>query len=514
MLQGTLINPPNFTAAEEAWILPSDTVGMAAPRQRAILRLQFEQDYDAFIREGRIVSTLSAIAQILDIEPSDISLLSVSPGCTVMVISLPDEEADKLTQHFNDRQNVRGFVTHLEGLSNDQVEVLNSNSKAVRIFAAPYFNSDPNLAIEFTSDLSWLHISDLHIKEEYDDPKSDTTADLQRFLDNLPVCLKTAGITPDAIFFTGDVAKSGSPDQYKFAKSFFARLKSSLPEASRKAPFLVIPGNHDVNWDDIDIDSEEELRKQLSPEEGKDFSTADFAKVIADHDPYISKRRANYVAFAKKFNGKDCDWLDVDAFSRCFTAGSGRLKIGVGGFNSAWLSTRRDLLKLKGVDERLHGSLDLESLALGPRQIRAVKKALDDSKVDVRVALVHHPPESVWYRGYDNEVQLREFTNFDFVLRGHQHEPEAKEGRMIAGKHGYVELAPGALRTRPERFQGFMAAELDFSAQFMRVTAWKPSPVGGAWVLDPDFGNDGVDFRLLPTQLLDRLKSKGHKVLT
>jgi 3',5'-cyclic AMP phosphodiesterase CpdA len=497
--------------------VPSDTVGMTARRRRTILKLQFEQDYDAFVREGRIASTLSAIAKILNIEPANISLLSVSSGCTIMVIGLAEDEAEELKRYLNVLQNANGVVTHVAGLSNAQMDVLNSNSKAVRIFGAPYFNSDFNSDTkavgEFKSDLSWLHISDLHIKEEYTDPGSDTSADLNRFIENLPGCLEDAGITPDAIFFTGDVAKSGSTDQYKVAASFFGRLKRSLPEASKRAPFLVIPGNHDVNWADIDFESEKELRKQLSPEEGKDFSTADFAEVITAQNPYISKRRANYVAFAKKFNGKSCDWFDVDAFSRCFTAGPGRLKVGVGGFNSAWLSTRRDLLEQQGVDGRIHGSLDLESLALGPRQIRQVKNALDDSKVDVRVALVHHSPASEWYRGYDNEVQLKDFTNFDFVLRGHQHEPEAQQRRMVAGRHGYVELAPGALRTRPERFQGFMAAELDFSAQLIRLTAWKPSSAAGTWVLDPDFGKGGVDFRLLPASLLSRLKSKGHKVL-
>jgi predicted MPP superfamily phosphohydrolase len=516
-----LIDPPDFNPAEEVRTVSSDSVGITAQPARVILKLQFEQDYDAFVREGRIAPTLSAIAKILDIAPAEISLLAVRSGCTIMVISLPKEEAEKLKQYFDARQEEKGFVTDIEGLSKEQIEVLNSNSKAIRIMGASYFNSDsklvnsdPRLVIEFKPDLSWMHISDLHIKEEYTDPGSDTRADLKRFLDNLPICLEDAGITPDAIFFTGDVAKSGSPTQYKVAESFFTQLTDSLPKASKKAPFLVIPGNHDVNWDEIDIDPETELRKQLSPEEGKDFSTEEFAKVITDHNTYISKRMANYVAFSKKFNGKDCNWFDVDAFSCCFTAGSGRLKIGVGGFNSAWLSTRRDLLKAKGIDDKLHGSLDLESLALGPRQIRHVKKSLDDSKVDLRVALVHHAPESVWYRGYDNEVQHKEFTDFDFVLRGHQHEPEARQRMKTAGKDGYVELAPGALRTRPERFQGFMAVELDFSAEFMRLTAWKPSSVYGTWVLDPDFGKGGVDFRPLPTPLLDRLKSKGHKVLT
>lgn len=489
--------------------MPSDIVATTAKRDRAILKLQFEQDFDEFVREGRIPSTLSAIAKILKISPSEISLLAVSAGCTIMILSLPVEEAEKLRKYLNASQTDKGVIAEVEGLNDEQIEVLKSNSKTIKILGAPYFNSSSTLDIEFEADLSWLHISDLHLKEEYTDSVSDTSVDLKRFLENLPGCLEDAGITPSVVFFTGDVARSGSSDQYTAAELFFAQLKDSLPEESKEVPFFIIPGNHDVDWNAIEVDAETAMRMELSPEEGEEFSTEKFAEVITAHDAYISERRANYVAFAKRFHGGNCDWWAFDSFSSCFTDASGRLKVGVAGFNSAWLSTRRDLLKKKhGTDERVHGSLDLESLALGPKQIREIKGSLNAFEVDIRIALVHHEPRSVWYRSYDSEVQRREFTDFDFVLRGHQHEPEARQAMMIAGKHGYVELAPGALRTRPERFQGFMAVELDFAAQFMRLTAWKPSSVSGKWVPDSDFGKGGVDFRPLPTPLLARLQSK------
>ncbi len=92
---------------------------------------------------------------------------------------------------------------------------------------------------------------------------------------------------------------------------------------------------------------------------------------------------------------------------------------------------------------------------------------------------------------------------FDFVLRGHQHEPQAREGISI--DDDYVELAPGALRTRPRHFQGFMTVELDFTAQLMRLTAWTVTPVATKWYLDPDFGKSGRTTRPLPPGLVDRL---------
>jgi predicted MPP superfamily phosphohydrolase len=482
----------------------SDTAGVTAPHHRVIVKLQFQQDYDTFMREGRAAATLSAIAQILNISPTDISLLGIRPGCTIMLLGVTEEVAQSLVAYFNARRKGEA-VGSIEGLSREQLAVLNSNSKAIRLLDAPYFSSSYKL--DLNPDLSWLHISDLHIKDDYTDATSDTSADLQQFLDDLPECLRDAAIQPNAVFFTGDVAQSGTSEQYKAAKLFFKQLKSKLPPESRRVPFLVIPGNHDVNWSDVEVDEEMEMREALVSQ--------DFDSVTAKYLAHINKRQANYVAFSKDFNGSACEWFDANAFSRCFQVGPAKLKIGVAGFNSAWLSTRKDLLKIAlGIDDKKYPNLDLESLALGSKQIRKAKKLLEDSKVDIRIAMVHHEPRSTWYRDYDRQLQRKELKPFDFVLRGHQHEPQARQGLTVAGRDDYVELAPAALRTRPDYFQGFMTAELDFSASMMRLRAWKPTTTAGKWRPDLDFGDDGVDVRHLPEPLLERLQNRNHRVLT
>ncbi|WP_454791702.1 metallophosphoesterase family protein [Mycolicibacterium lutetiense] len=486
-------------------MVPNETAAVKAPLNRVIVKLQFEQDYATFMREGKVAPTLSAIAKILDVAPAEISLLEVRSGCTIMVLRVTEGQAKKLQEDFKARRDGEAFAD-IAGISAEQVEVLNSNTSVVRLLGSPYFN--PNIKLTVVKpDLTWLHISDLHIKEDYADPTSDTRADLKQFLDDLPECLGEKKIKPDAVFFTGDVSQSGTSVQYQQAEVFFQQLRSKLPAECRKAPFLVIPGNHDVNWPDIDVVEEMKMRDELAGPE--------YDSVIAAYLAHIDKRHANYGTFSKKFNGTGCQWFDAHAFSRCFTVGPSRLKIGVAGLNSAWLSTRQDLLKLAhGIDNKKYPNLDLESLVLGPKQIRRAKKFLEDSKVDLQIALVHHEPRSPWYRDYDRQLQRKELKYFDFVLRGHQHEPQARQGVTVAGRDDYVELAPAALRTRPDYFQGFMAAELDFSARMMRLTAWKPTPTAGRWRPDLDFGNDGEVGHHLPEPLLERLNGRSHKVLT
>ena len=77
----------------------------------------------------------------------------------------------------------------------------------------------------FHSDFSWLHLSDLHITADYGDARSDTAADLGRFLDDLPECLDQMHVEPDVIFFTGDVAQSGAEEEYEVAKEFFDHVQ-------------------------------------------------------------------------------------------------------------------------------------------------------------------------------------------------------------------------------------------------------------------------------------------------
>lgn len=366
---------------------------------------------------------------------------------------------------------------------------------------APYFRR--NVLLE--PDVTWLHLSDLHIDEDFDKKTSDTYADLERFLNDFPEQLEKTKIFPDMVFFTGDVTAQGQARQYKVAEKFFQEVRKRLPATSIKAhispaaasvPFFIVPGNHDVDWNVIDPRKENEMRTRLA--DGIDYR--DLPKELRVH---IEQRHKNYIRFAKTTNEPDVTWHG-HAFSKCFIAGKRNIRFGIAGFNSALLSTRKKLLEETVGMSFSAPNLDLQHLALGGEQLRSAKAEIANSLV--RIGLLHHPPESEWYRDSDRALQREELNFFDFVLRGHQHEPQAAQGVRVAGNDDYMELAPAAVRTRPKQYQGFMAVQLDFVQKLMRITSWTVSNRARRWVLDQEFGEGGTEIYRIPQTLLNRIE--------
>ena len=95
--------------------------------------------------------------------------------------------------------------------------------------------------------LSWLHISDLHIKSDGDSfSQQEACRALTRHIAD-------AGDSFPQIHFvlvTGDVAYSGRAEQYVLAEYIFRALSTILAVPQDK--FFFVPGNHDVdrsvNW--------------------------------------------------------------------------------------------------------------------------------------------------------------------------------------------------------------------------------------------------------------------------
>ena len=225
--------------------------------------------------QDQVTETLTALASSLGITVEDIALLGLRHGCVILVISLPEEAAQRLLSVGSASMNdevLRELVTRLkiskvtEGDSIEKAEFLKLKN------------------IDFKADLCWLHLSDLHITSDYKDKLSDTRTDLRRFLEDLPKCLQESGLTPDATFFTGDVSQSGSEDEYEAAQEFFADLQQILPDASRLAPIFIVPGNHDVTWSQIDTERELELRNKLK-------TSTNPSEILEEYTDYIKNRQ-------------------------------------------------------------------------------------------------------------------------------------------------------------------------------------------------------------------------------
>jgi predicted phosphodiesterase len=263
--------------------------------------------------------------------------------------------------------------------------------------------------------LSWLHLSDLHLRG------TETSVDIGHFHDMLTDIqkeIKKEKLSLDAVFFTGDVAFSGQVEQYNRAAGWFDEILEACGLAGRRDRFFVVPGNHDVNRQEVnragytrsfhaelakrllDTESYDEINKWLSPnlapQEKADRELAfaklqNFTRFITDFftDPQ------------PKFDHEKCYWVrPIEKDGRTIV---------ILGLNSAWLSFRND---------------EQGQLLLGEMQVR---DALDDARQKwpdacLHIALVHHP--LYWLAEKDiHRVQQHLPVGCDILLRGHLHCP-------------------------------------------------------------------------------------------
>ncbi len=89
--------------------------------------------------------------------------------------------------------------------------------------------------------LSIIHLSDLHIKENdlYLLERTDLIVDAIKSNIDLDVVL---------LLVSGDVAFSGKEKEYAIAKQFFDSLISKIQKHAKDIRFLVVPGNHDIDF--------------------------------------------------------------------------------------------------------------------------------------------------------------------------------------------------------------------------------------------------------------------------
>jgi hypothetical protein len=92
--------------------------------------------------------------------------------------------------------------------------------------------------------LGILHITDLHMGQKRQDDFHPTMH--RGFMADLERCHKTSGPW-DLVLFSGDLAFSGTHDQFKKVDSFIDALYKRLGKlGSENAVFLAVPGNHDL----------------------------------------------------------------------------------------------------------------------------------------------------------------------------------------------------------------------------------------------------------------------------
>lgn len=295
--------------------------------------------------------------------------------------------------------------------------------------------------------------------------------------------LREENLSPDIAFLTGDIAFSGDRKEYRIASKFIEELRLCLPKTG--IPIMLVPGNHDVSRGIVERFSREETDavKHLT----RNDSIIEYLRSPkhADDRARVFQRLQNFQVFAKSCKTYGQPQLNAfGAFSTVQTING--VNVGIAGMNSAW---------------RCSSDADRGRVVLGVPQIDEAVSGLRGAQL--RLALVHHPPETDWYVLEDMRYQREMFPHFDFVLRGHEHDPRVQHS-FFAGRE-YCQISAGALYTTDEFQKSFNVVQLDFETRSAWVFFWKLAPGTFKWVKDVELFHHGFHLFELPEKLASRL---------
>lgn len=203
-----------------------------------------------------------------------------------------------------------------------------------------------------------LHLSDLHFGRKHRFEQDGFGALLSRVTLDLAERAAKDGLSPELVVLSGDFAEYGKRDEFDRAATFVRGLRAHLQLPARR--FVMVPGNHDVNWNKSRAYFEDRAGDGLPAEE-----------------PYFGKF-AHYKRFFDAFyEGEDGIGFTEEEPWSLFEMPD--LGVVVAGMDSAFAESHRD--------EDHHGFL-------GERQIRAFAGRLRAFKERgyLRIGVLHHDP--------------------------------------------------------------------------------------------------------------------------
>jgi ppGpp synthetase/RelA/SpoT-type nucleotidyltranferase len=326
-----------------------------------------------------------------------------------------------------------------------------------------------------------LHVSDIHFG--VNDPQGEQAL----ITEALIAAVERDEIDPDVIIFTGDLAFSGKPSQFKMGEAWLGRLCKTAP----RADLFIVPGNHDVER--TKVAGPHLLHAAGSKEKGY----YDWRQGITDGSPAHQEEFFSWIKSAAGALPIRGNWASPHGFH--YTKEGLELPMHIIGLNSALLSC----------DDNDEGSLVVD--------VRTANEGLRRclNRPGLILATAHHPFEHLvdW-----NKAQLERFlsqgTGADIYLHGHQHTQLGVARSDISGK-GLVTLAAGAAYQGSSWPQQFASYTIDFAQREMQTVAYTYSSDSGEWIPDNKLsGKLLLDLTPLPTSRLsgsfENAPPRGH----
>lgn len=234
-----------------------------------------------------------------------------------------------------------------------------------------------------------FHLSDMHFSDK-------NQIELGHVEKMVQVLNKTENIADEyMVIVSGDIANKGYKRHYNFADLFLSRLIEGIEiKTGKKALLCIVPGNHDVNFDNCDLSLE--MIKKGYEDDNLGVLVSKYLHHMTDFFEYSSKH--NCFSEGNRIVSKKCIEFD-------------RMSLGVVLVNSAPFS----LLGGNADDMGYH--------FLSDEDINKIKSIAD---CDYNILVIHHSIE--WF-SHDVKSQLREIigSKYSLLLTGHEHESVGEE---------------------------------------------------------------------------------------
>ncbi len=320
------------------------------------------------------------------------------------------------------------------------------------------------------TEITWLHIADLHFRSRESLDEHNRQIVLEALWEDIERQIKTLG-KPDFIVFTGDIAYYGKKSEYEAVKQHFLvplLANTGVP----KNRLFIVPGNHDVNWKEIDEPRQAAMRGLIT-EDSTRTRDAIYKFLSNSEDlPHYFRPQKDFWTFFRDFMG-DILPIDSDTYYYTFEFSCKGYNLGILGLNSAWMSGYFKDDQGKVQDQ---GNLFLSELQVS----QAIKRTKDAT---LRIALLHHPLE--WISDFDNNSVRLLQRNCPIVLRGHLHRAEIEKKSLFAGD---VTVVPaGAIYESRDGHNGYQFVVLNLRTGKGRVHFRcynERGPEGPEWVSD------------------------------
>jgi energy-coupling factor transporter ATP-binding protein EcfA2 len=333
-----------------------------------------------------------------------------------------------------------------------------------------------------------IHLSDIHFADSSD-----------------PVLSKAKGIAqcavaqcPEASFYlivaSGDIAQSGSENEYRCATDFFTVLKSELeqlacPSAAKRIHLLSVPGNHDCDFR-ANNDLRDVALKQLPTAGIGDGSLVERALEI----------NSNYYRFEEGLTGIVRG--SGEKFVKTVQIATDEGEITFHLINSAFTSSLKQdsgrlWMPVRSIED--HATRYMESLG---------------SRTPTIISVFHHPYN--WYTPDVSRALKRviEATS-DIVITGHEHDHETYIRVCELASTTYIEGDVLQERSTPE-ICGFNVVTLDISnrKRFCQNYQWNDSQgafaknddTAGSWQLFNRMSDSHLNQNRLTDEWLGRLQ--------